>query len=192
MSKQKDLSGLVFGCLTVESFSSRDIHRHSHWQCSCSCGASVVVAQQNLRSGATVSCGHIGIEMRHANASHGHARVSNRSSEYQSWTSMLARVRAQKGQRWLDYGSRGIIVCDAWLSFDIFLADMGPRPEGTSIDRIDNDGNYEPGNCRWATDSEQVRNRRSPSRVAADRGSASIDDSRFETKEKDHEELGDI
>jgi hypothetical protein len=109
----------------------------------------------------TKSCGCLRREVTvSTSTTHGHAGAQKRSPEYQSWTSMLARVRATTGRRYRDYGAGGITVCERWLVFENFLADMGPRPAGTSIDRINNDGNYEPGNCRWATDSQQVANRR--------------------------------
>jgi len=95
-----------------------------------------------------------------AQFTHGHT-VGKFSPEYHSWASMIQRCTNENRVAWEYYGGRGIRVCDAWLrSFEVFFADMGPRPLGTSLDRINGDGNYEPNNCRWATKEEQSKNRR--------------------------------
>ena len=133
--------------------------------CRCDCGNEVSVRMRNLRSGNTGSCGCVGkTNRKEANTKHG---LSN-SKTYLVWENMKARCSKPQHPEWKNYGGRGIKVCDRWVnSFNNFYADMGDKPDGLSIDRIDNDGNYEPGNCRWATQVEQCNNTR---RSLANRG----------------------
>ncbi len=153
-----DLSGRAFGRWTVLGFSHRN-GRTAQWLCVCACGTQCTVGSSNLLSGGSRSCGCLRSEMNaSAWTTHGHSACN--SPEYESWCAMWARVRSKSGRRFQDYGSRGITACARWEDFAAFLADMGQRPAGMSLDRINNDGNYEPTNCRWATNHQQRMNQR--------------------------------
>lgn len=126
-----------------------------YWVCECDCGGTVVTSTTHLRSGNTRSCGCILNELIKSRSL---SRRRN-SPEYQVWMSMRSRCNNAKHRSYAVYGGRGIKVCKRWDDFDLFLKDMGPRPSlEHSIDRINNDGNYEPANCKWSTKKEQNRN----------------------------------
>jgi len=131
--------------------------------CRCDCGTTRTVLAGNLTNGTSASCGCSRTESTAARCrSHGESSHSGGTPEYRTWRNILIRCSCRKHPSWSRYGGRGIAVCNRWLhSFQNFLSDMGrkPTPEH-SIDRINNDGNYEPSNCRWATRSQQMRNRR--------------------------------
>ena len=161
------LSGLRFNYLTVTRFDHRKQVQGGtrlYWECQCDCGNTVVVEAAKLRSGHTQSCGcYQKKRAAEARTKHGHCgRKNPKSPIYESWRAMRERCSNPKSIGWKHYGGRGITVCKQWQDdFGAFLKDMGPtwKPDLT-IDRIDVDGNYEPGNCRWATMAEQVRNTR--------------------------------
>lgn len=137
--------------------------RKSLWKCICDCGREAIVAYVELMAGATKSCGCIvGKHKR----THGATAGGKVSPEFRCWEAMLQRCRNSKHKSFKDYGARGITICERWDSFEAFSADMGPRPSPEhSIDRRDNNGNYEPGNCHWTTRVAQSNNRRSSRRV---------------------------
>lgn len=160
MAAVRDLTGKKYGRLTVLRYAGRNKHNQPLWDCLCDCGKSSTVRGSNLTTGQTQSCGCLCKERgREAHTKHGHmvGRVGSRT--HKSWNMMLQRCRNPKNPNYARYGAKGISVCDRWSEFKNFLLDMGERPDGCSLDRIDNEGNYEKQNCRWATDSEQVLNR---------------------------------
>lgn len=123
----------------------------------CDCGVVREVFAENLRAGRTTSCGC----WRARTAAIAGNPLERKSPEYRAWANMKDRCENPRHRRYLDWGGRGIRVCERWRAFANFLADMGRRPSADhSLDRINNDGNYEPGNVRWATSSEQAQNRK--------------------------------
>lgn len=155
-----DMVGRVFGSLTVLSCAGWDRKGQATWHCRCACGREVTVIGTNLRSAHSKSCGcRRAAVFKAASTVHGHTSHTGKSSTYRSWRSMVQRCIYPKDIGYHRYGGRGITVCEQWRKFENFLADMGERPKGKTLDRINNDGDYEPGNCRWATPKEQNANR---------------------------------
>ncbi len=164
---QTQYIGKRVGHLTVIALAGINKHRETTWRCRCDCGKETIVSRGRLRTGHTKSCGCLKAEtdtrrtLKHGNAQGG---TGASTPTYRSWLSMNQRCTNPKKKTWKHYGGRGITICERWRGengFQNFLADMGPRPAGMTLDRWpNNNGNYEPGNCRWATPSQQNRNQR--------------------------------
>lgn len=132
-------------------------------ECHCDCGSERVVLKRDLKSGKSTSCGCLTIENGiKSNTKHGFKRRDSAHELYGIWAVMRGRCNNPENKSYKHYGGRGISVCERWNDFKMFAKDMGDRPEGLSIDRINNDGDYEPSNCKWSTAVEQANNRRKP------------------------------
>lgn len=161
--KRADLIGKVFGRLTVKELSGTKYNK-CYWRCLCKCGGTTETSSQKLLSGHTQSCGCLAREgsanQRASATIHGHTRSAKASTTYSTWRAMMGRCENLNHKDYPRYGAMGISVCDEWKDFTNFLRDMGIRPPGHSIDRIDNYKGYYAENCRWATPQEQTLNQK--------------------------------
>lgn len=163
MNAPADLTNKLFCRLYVLNRSTTNTRGGKpRWDCICNCGTRCTVAAADLISGDTLSCG---CYRKDRILRHGAARKGKVTAEYRSWHAMLQRCTNPDSNGYKNYGGRGIRVCKRWLKFENFLADMGPRPPGLTLDRRNNDGPYRKGNCRWATRKQQAQNRRKPGRL---------------------------
>lgn len=158
-----DMIGQTFGRLTVVGRSTGNTR--NHWVCRCECGTVKLVPRSPLVAGRTVSCG---CQRREKLIDRSRKHGQCKTPTWYTWSQMVKRCTHPGASNYEHYGGRGIRVCDAWLSFEGFLADMGVKPDGMSIERKDVNGNYEPGNCIWIPVAEQMANRRDNIRVHVD------------------------
>jgi len=162
-----DLIGKRFGKLTPIKYIGKNKYGKSLLLCKCNCGNEKIIVGSSLKSGHTKSCGCL-IKENRGVLKHGHAKRGKESITHRSWSDMLQRCNNPNYKRYQDYGGRGITVCDRWLpennGFINFLKDMGERPKGKSLDRIENNKGYYPKNCKWSTPKEQCNNKRNNKR----------------------------
>ena len=149
-----DRTGKKYGYWTAVSFYDRE-KSHTRWLCRCVCGVERPVISSSLTKGVSISCGCVGIKIRSQKSTkHGMAKTTT----YKSWHSMHQRCQGKGGHE--SYVKNGITVCERWNSFENFVKDMGERPTGMTIDRIDGTKGYYKENCRWATNKQQMNNRK--------------------------------
>jgi hypothetical protein len=170
MKRIEIMPGARFGKLVVSGPSTfKAKNRKLYFECLCDCGNTATVRSDHLRLKKISGCGC-------ARTTHGEGGVRRRTPEYKTWCSMLERCRKPQHRGYKNYGGRGITVCDRWIRFENFLADMGRRPPGTSLDRIDNNAGYDKENCRWATLYEQQGNKRNCVKLIHDGRAMNISD----------------
>lgn len=162
----KDLVGQTFGQLTVISAAGMDEKGQRLWLCECSCGGTKETRGSNLRGGFVKSCGCL------PRGAKPNPDVKTKHPLFQSWSSMVQRCTSEKNDSWPNYGGRGIKVHEDWSEFEPFrdwvLENLGERPEGMTLDRVDNDGHYEPGNLKWSSRHDQSMNRRTVKQLQAE------------------------
>lgn len=163
-SQAKDHAGARVGFWTVSHRAPSFPGRGARWHCVCDCGTEKILTADTITKGKSKSCGCQTMALRSASlTTHGQSGGKSRkqSGAYKSWHAMRQRCDNENGNQYADYGGRGIRVCDAWETFAGFYADMGDRQRGMTLDRYpDVNGNYEPGNCRWATMAQQAETKR--------------------------------
>lgn len=158
----RDLHGQSFGRLSVVKYSGKSKWGYALWECLCTCGITKVVVASSLINGLTTSCG---CRKREVIGDSRRTHGKSRSKTYMIWSGMRKRCENPNVKCWAHYGGRGIKVCERWGAFENFLADMGECPKGHSIERVNNDGNYEPSNCIWADKRTQSMNKRDSHRI---------------------------
>lgn len=177
MADSKNITtGATFGRLTVLDDGVRLVGKGGkYYFCVCDCGTKKLVRGDHLKLGRVKSCGCFNRDRQAAlHTKHGQNKRGRTTAIYKIWQGMQNRCFNKNDVAYVNYGGRGITVCDRWRLFEKFYADMGDPPAGKSIDRINNNGNYEPGNCRWATRTEQNRNKRGLVLLTIDGKTASV------------------